>query len=1116
VEAAVALTTQSTTICQPTALIETLSQEPPSNGGAISAEAAVALTTQSRVASAFDRKLNIACIMDEFTFSSFQPESILHQLTPNNWRAELEGSNPDLLFIESAWRGKDELWGNKVGHTSMELQGIVKWCGAKKVPSVFWCKEDPIHFETFLNTAKLFDYVFTTDIDCIHRYKAALGHDRVYLLPFACQPATNNPIETYERKDAFCFAGAYYVRYPERTRDLGNFVMELPSFRPLEIYDRNYGKNDPNYQFPEEYRPYIVGTLPFDQIEKAYKGYRYAINLNSIKQSQSMFARRVFELLASNTITISNFSRGVRLLFGDLVITSDSGSEIVRRLNKVADNEEHSRKLRLAGLRKVMREHTYGQRLAYVVSKVGGKAIKQSLPHIAVLAHAGNQSALGSIEGNYQRQRYTNTSLYVVVGDGIAPSINTDARIHILHSEQARDMVIDGLDGKVDLVAGMMAEDYYGPNYLEDIALATQYTQAELIGKAARYTWEGGRFQLKQPDEAYHQVQSLPARAAAIRRQTIARENVLKWVQSLGTRRLQADHGLAIDEFNYCEQGAAADASQVTEKVDDLPGLNTGISIDSLLERAERIPPENNPNDDCPRLTGQQLAGDFGKSPSGAISLVVDAEYWQVGSTLPDGQHEYLYATADHSLKGLGVTDQLKVYFDVTPGLNIQLVILFLDAQKQKISHVILHPNRNQEAVIPPGTVRIRFGLRFYACGNAEIKGLVLGYRNLQPAEIIGQAEHLLLTNHYPSYSDLYRNGFVHTRVRAYQARAVRCDVFRLRPDEAVSYHEFEDVNAITGSQEVLHQMLSSGRYKTVLVHFLNAAMWEVLRHHIKHVKVVVWIHGAEIQPWHRRDFNHQTEDERTVAKRKSDERMAFWRELLQPIPANLKLVFVSRFSAEEAMEDLEFRFPENHYTIIHNPIDTDLFRYERKSADQRKKVLSIRPYASRIYANDLSVKAIQLLSEKPWFKDMEFRMIGDGPLFEETLAPLREFQNVYIEQRFLKQSEIAEFHRQYGIFLCPSRMDSQGVSRDEAMSSGLVPITNAVAAIREFVDEKCGILANAEDAEGLASGIVMLHDNPEMFQAFSRAASERVGIQTSSRTIIEKELHTFMDTNLR
>ncbi|NIU63138.1 MAG: methyltransferase type 12, partial [Pseudomonas stutzeri] len=118
------------------------------------------------------------------------------------------------------------------------------------------------------------------------------------------------------------------MRYPDRTRDLGNFMAHLPDYRRVEIYDRNFGKNDPNYQFPPDYQPFIVGTLPFDQIDRAYKGYRYAINLNSIKQSQSMFARRVFELLASNTVTVSNYSRGIRLLFGDLVVTTDNGPEI--------------------------------------------------------------------------------------------------------------------------------------------------------------------------------------------------------------------------------------------------------------------------------------------------------------------------------------------------------------------------------------------------------------------------------------------------------------------------------------------------------------------------------------------------------------------------------------------------------------------------------------------------------------------------------------------------------------------------------------------------------------------------------------------------------------------
>ncbi|HJW54055.1 MAG TPA: glycosyltransferase, partial [Burkholderiaceae bacterium] len=1055
------------------------------------------------------RQLKVACIMDEFTFGSYCHECDTQQLTPDQWEAELKAFQPELLFIESAWRGKDELWGSKVGHTSQELQGIVAWCRTMEVPTVFWNKEDPVHFETFLTTAKLFDYVFTTDIDCIHRYKAALRHERVYLLPFACQPANNNPIETYDRKDAFCFAGAYYVRYPERTRDLGNFVAELPAFRPLEIYDRNFGKTDPNYQFPPEYQPYIVGTLPFDQIDKAYKGYRYAINLNSIKQSQSMFARRVFELLASNTITVSNFSRGVRLMFGDLVATTDSGSEMVRHLNNVAKDEQHSRKLRLAALRKVLTEHTYEHRLAYVLSKVTKQTPQNTLPHIAVVAMARTQAELDSILHQYQQQHYTNSNLVIVVASETASARSiSDSRIRLLSSPDIDGQTVRAVVGDVHLVAAMAAEDHYGPNYLLDYALATRYSGADVIGKAAYFTLLDGAPTLQHAEAAYRPANSLAARSAVIRFNKVADAILAEWLAGLATSQLVSDNGLAIDEFNYCRNGAEpAVRDVVSVHVDDLQGLNTGISIDELLMRAERIAPEATGHDESPVLTGKQLAIDFGKAPSAAIKLEVEYDHWRIDSTLPDGKHEYLYATADHSVNKLGVDKQFKFYLDTTPGLNIQLVILFLDAQKQKISHVIKHPNRNQEADIPLGTASIRFGLRFYAGGSAEIKGLVLGHRNLQPAEMIGQAEHLVLTNHYPSYEDLYRNGFVHSRVRAYRERGVRCDVFRLRPDESVSFHEFEDVDVTTGSQEVLNKMLCSGQYKNVLVHFLDPSMWEVLQLHIDNIKVVVWIHGAEIQPWHRRDFNYQTEDQRTIAKMKSEKRMAFWRELLQSIPANLKLVFVSRYFAEEVMEDLGFRISEDHYTIIHNPINTDTFNYREKPTEQRKKVLSIRPYASAKYANDLSVKAIQLLSSKPWFHDMEFRMIGDGALFEETLAPLREFRNVYIEQRFLKQDEIARLHKEYGIFLCPTRMDAQGVSRDEAMSSGLVPVTNNVTAIPEFVDDSCGILAPGDDPVAMANGIAELYERPKLFAVMSKAASDRVAHQSSKQKIIDVEI---------
>ncbi|WP_339479673.1 glycosyltransferase family protein [Pseudomonas fluorescens] len=1050
--------------------------------------------------------LKVACVMDEFTYGSYRYECNLLQLTPENWQFEIESFQPELLFIESAWRGKDELWGSKVGHNSQELQGILAWCADRQIPTVFWNKEDPVHFETFLTTAKQFDFVFTTDIDCIHRYKGALGHERVYLLPFACQPAAHNPIELYERKDAFCFAGAYYARYPERTRDLGNFVRELPKFRPLEIFDRNFEKNDPNYQFPVEYRPYIVGTLSFDQIDTAYKGYRYAINLNSIKQSQSMFARRVFELLGCNTITVSNFSRGVRLLFGDLVVTTDDGQEMVRRLEALAGDEINSSKLRLAALRKVMQEHTYAQRLDYVMSKVMGKAPTDVLPQVHVVASAANRTELQALVAHVQRQTYTHLRMSIVVGDALSATDEIDdPRVSLITAQEAGKKRLAEIALTAPLLAGMLAVDYYGPNYLLDLVLATRYSQAKVTGKSAFYENGEHGIRLNNDRQQYRPAAKIAARSAIISTCLQADEQVGEWVVSLPQLEYVHDQIMGIDAFNYCRNAEGLDDAELRDTVDDLK-LHTGISIDELQAQAEAIEPMVDEHN-APEISGRSLAELFGPDRSKFVHTRVEFDNWHLRSELDDNKHEYIYSQQDLSVQHFVQGDQLKLYLDVTPGLNVQLVVLFLDAQKQRISHVMQHANRNHTAQIPPEAAFLRLGVRVYANGHAEIRALVLGHRDLQPSDMLTKAEHLLVTNHYPAYDDLYRNGFVHTRVRAYQERGLEVDVFRLRKNESVSYHEFENVNVVTGSKSTLAKMLEKGQYKSVLVHFLDADMWKVLSQHVHQTKVVVWVHGAEIQPWWRREYNYSTEDQLQLAKLDSEKRLGFWRDLLQPMPANLKLIFVSRYFAEEVMEDLGFRLPEDQYDIIHNPINTDVFSYQEKPVEQRKKILSIRPYASGKYANDLSVKAIQLLAGKPYFHELEFHMIGDGVLFEETLLPLRQYPNVKIERRFLKHQEIAALHKDYGMFLCPTRMDAQGVSRDEAMSSGLVPVTNAVTAIPEFVDDDCGVLAPGDDAEAMAEGIARVVEQPRLFAAMSAAARARIERQTSMMTILSREL---------
>lgn len=1057
------------------------------------------------------KDIRVACIMDDFTFHSFDPECRLFQLTPERAIKELEYFQPDLLFIESAWRGKDELWNRKIGTLSSELKAVLQWCKDRNIPTVFWNKEDPVHFETFLTTAQQFDYVFTTDIDCIARYKQALAHDRVYLLPFACQPKTHNPIELYPRKDAFCFAGAYYVRYPERTRDLGNYVTEFPSFKPLEIFDRNFGKDDVNYQFPAEYQPYIVGTLPFNEIDKAYKGYRYSINLNSIKQSQSMFARRVYELLGSNTITVSNFSRGVRLLFGDLVITSDSGREIIDRLQRLGSEDEQ--KLRLAGLRKVMLEHTYEHRLAYVFSKALRRPVQSSLPAMLVVAHVDTLDDGRKILENFRRQTISTKTL-LLVGKGAFRPLMEELRLDesvtfVDTTEEANARILSFASNPSAWLASMVPSDYYGPNYLLDLAIATRFCNVNVVGKAACYQFSS-TVQLMDAERAYRPVPQLAQRCSAMRLDALSQDLLANpgWLRHLSERTWCID-ALALDPFNYCRNGMVSlDVEAVAKHVDDI-SIDSGLSCDYLLQIAENIEAAGEDDTGLPYWSSEKLF-ELVSTKDPLINLISDDDGLSVISKLPDGKHQYLYSNKLLPLQSLPVTNDLKTHLEVTPGLDLEYVFIFLDKDKKKISHTIHTSNRNHQALVPHGTAFVRFGWRIMGGGTCTVKQLQWGHLVLEPARLIRRADHLVLTNHYPSYDDLYRNGFVHTRVAAYAERGVKADVFRLRGQEPVSYHEFHGVDVMTGSPQALHKLLSGGQYRSVLVHFLDETMWRILQSHIERVKVVVWVHGSEIQPWHRRAYNFTTDSEREAAKVQSETRMAFWRSLLEKIPKNLKLIFVSRYFAEEVMEDLGFRLPGSAYTIIHNPIDTNLFSYIRKPPEQRKKILSIRPYASATYANDLMVKAILELSKKIFFSELDIHIIGDGQLFDEILKPLRKFANIKIEKRFLSRVEISRLHKLYGIFLCPSRMDTQGVSRDEAMASGLVPITNAVAAIPEFVDNSCGILVPGEDYLGIADGVERLLKDPYYFSRISDAAAARVRMQSDKEKLIKSEISFF------
>ena len=1055
-------------------------------------------------------KLRVAAIMDEFTYHSYAPVADVLQLHPETWRTQISDFKPDMVFIESAWNGLEGLWKGKISNADSSLIELIDWSRQSQIPSMFWNKEDPVHFSTFLPIASRVDAIFTTDIDCLPKYKQAVGHNRVYLLPFAAQPLIHNPIEKYDRKDAFNFAGSYYLRYPERQRDFAALVDTVVKVRPLEIYDRNFDNPHPHYLFPDKYQQYIIGTLPFNEIDKAYKGYRYGINMNTIKQSQTMFARRVFELLASNTVVVSNFSRGVRLLFGDLVVSSDNTRELEHRLQQICNDETNYRKLRLAGLRRVMSEHTYHARLQYISRKLLQVHSIDDNPRVYIIGNVRTQSEFDQFIQNTQRQAYEHIKCIVVSNEKFDTRIS---QVAIVATSELLASQMEEEDGPHSgYVAFFSNNDYYGKNYICDLVLARHFSDAVVFGKASYYDNDDNILELKADGSQYREIESLDARCSIIKQTDLTPETVVRVASEIDSYLFKASNMLALDEFNYCRHVSSGENRRVAAVVNDLNLANHGLSLENdLSELAIEIKHINTEKADIslPQISASAIAQRIPASNNSLIEWGMKRGTFHIASRLPADKYIYMYSRQIYTRAEINMVLNSQFKLECESTCQLKTVFEFQDKDGKKIAHAMNIAGDFNALAIPEHCEKIRFGLRVQGAGDARISRLILGTHGQRPAAIVSASPYLVLTKQYPEYNDLYKYGFLHTRVRAYREQGLSVSVFKISNEKGNTYREFEDVDVVSGDADLLDATLSTGQYKNVLVHLLDEKMWSILVKHLDRVRVTVWVHGAEIQVWQRRqfEFERMSKDEINRQKRLSDKRLKFWRSILQDPHPNLELVFVSQYFADEVSADFGVDLTKVNYDIVHNYIDANVFPYREKHPDKRKRLLSIRPYASRKYANDLTVKAILELSRRDFFSDLEIALYGDGELFDEITAPLKGFKNVKIERRFLSHHEISLLHQEYGVFLTPTRMDSQGVSRDEAMSSGLVPVTTNVTAIPEFVDSECGMLVEGEDYIAMADAIEQLYRSPELFQKLSKSASERVARQSGLEQTILKEM---------
>lgn len=321
------------------------------------------------------KKTKIALIADEATVNGLSSVAHLIQLTPRDWLFKLALYKPDFLLVESFWRGYRNSWQGKGGDfvyaEHHPLCKIIQYCQRHDIPTVFWNKEDPLHFERFSELAKLFDQVYTTDINCVGRYNQ-LDNRRFQaakVLMFAAPAQINKSTSNQTRLNNIVFLGGYYGdEIPARSREQA-LILSALSEHDLLIYDR-FWTSGKCCSFPNEIAPFCLPAVSVKQAYQLYSRYQLYINFNSIQHSNTMLSRRVFELAACASPIISTPSQAITAIFGELIPQVSTQLETQYWATELQSNS-HQRCLIAKQLQQIVfDQHTWSHRLQQIITEL--------------------------------------------------------------------------------------------------------------------------------------------------------------------------------------------------------------------------------------------------------------------------------------------------------------------------------------------------------------------------------------------------------------------------------------------------------------------------------------------------------------------------------------------------------------------------------------------------------------------------------------------------------------------------------------------------------------------------------------------------------------------------
>jgi hypothetical protein len=290
------------------------------------------------------------------------------------------------------------------------------------------------------------------------------------------------------------------------------------------------------------------------------------------------------------------------------------------------------------------------------------------------------------------------------------------------------DSSITVLVKEVPWIAVMDSSDYYGPNYLLDLVLATRYSKSSAFGKAQYFEVASDEVSLLGVEGAYRPMTTMDFRSSLISVEHFSEFSISQLFSVHAISSMEVSDGMSLDYLSYCRNvfnQNVVSVEVVSAVVDDLE-INQGSSIDELYAKADALKMA------IPFWLGksgwkpEKLAQIFGDRFTRDITGPVDRFGWHIISEMRDGDSCDLLSEFAIPIADLGGHAGTPFYIEAGVGLQMQLLVRFEESSGALINEAIYEIN-TQYQLIPPGScTHIRLGYRITSSGSSRITRLVL------------------------------------------------------------------------------------------------------------------------------------------------------------------------------------------------------------------------------------------------------------------------------------------------------------------------------------------------------------------------------------------------------